>query len=411
MKPAVAYLINQYPKVSHSFIRTEILALEKQGVTVQRIAMRGWDAEIVDPLDMEERARTRYVLQKGAMPLVLATLAAILGRPMRFSSALSCAWMLSRGGERGLFHHLIYLAEACLILRWLSAPHDVNHVHAHFGSNASSVALLLEKLGGPAYSVTIHGSEEFDKPLQWKLREKIANARAVIAISSFCRSQVFRWAGPAHWQKVAVVHCAIDPRFVEAATTPPPLNNLLVCVGRLCEQKGQLLLIDAIASLHARGVPARLVLAGDGDMRAEVEQRLQARGLAEHVTITGWVSADEIEQWLEQARALVLPSFAEGLPVVIMEAMARRRPVISTFIGGIPELVRDGIEGLLIPAGDTAALADAIERLLSLNEVSLTEMGDAARDRALQRHDSATEAAKLAALFSRSTAQKRSSSS
>lgn len=391
----IAYLVNQYPKVSHSFIRTEILALERQGHSVVRYAMRGWDAELVDPLDIAERERTRFVLRGGAVPLLGAALAALVAAPGRFFAALGMAWRLSRGGERSAAIHLIYLLEACVVLRWCRAD-GVSHVHAHFGSNSAAVALLLRKLGGPPYSFTVHGPEEFDKPLQWKLRGKIAGAKAVVAITSFCRSQLYRWADPADWPRIRIVHCAIDPRFAEIAPTPPPANATLVCVGRLCEQKGQLLLVEAIAELARRGVAVRLVLAGDGEMRADVERAVAAAGLTDQVSITGWIGADRVREELDAARALVLPSFGEGLPVVIMEAMARQRPVITTYIAGIPELVRDGREGLLVPAGDVGALADAIERLLAMPADELAAMGERARARVLERHDAMTEAARLA---------------
>lgn len=399
MTKAVAYLINQYPKVSHSFIRTEILALESQGIEVRRIAIRGWDAEIVDPLDSEERERTRYVLQGGPLPLMLAVAEAVLRRPVRFLSALRSAWFLARGGERGFLYHLVYLAEACLIFKWLARDEAVMHIHAHFGSNATTVANLVRSLGGPPYSFTVHGPEEFDKPLQWKLRRKIADAAFVVAITSFCRSQLFRWADTEDWVKIRVVHCALDPRMVASTLTPLHSRDTLVCVGRLCEQKGQLLLVEAVAALHARGVPVRLVLAGDGEMRASIEAAITALGLREFVTITGWVSAGEVQDLLDGARALVLPSFAEGLPVVIMEAMARSRPVISTYIAGIPELVRDRVDGLLVPAGDVGALAQAIEHVLAMDNVRLAEMGRAARERVLERHSDLTEGGKLARLL------------
>ena len=399
----VAYLVNQYPKVSHSFIRTEILALEQQGLTVERIAMRGWDAEVVDPLDVDERTRTRYVLQRGALPLLAASIGVAVRRPGYFLAALRTAWGLSRGGERGFPYHLIYLAEACLLLVWLART-GVGHVHAHFGSNAATVALLIRVLGGPPYSFTVHGPEEFDKPLQLKLREKIRGAAFVVAITSFCRSQLYRWSDFRDWDKVAVVHCAIDPRFAAASPPAAPVMWQLVCVGRLCEQKGQLLLVEAVADVRRRGVDIALVLAGDGEMRGDVERAIREVGMQDHISITGWIGADDVRQQLEQAVALVLPSFGEGLPVAIMEAMARYRPVLTTYIAGIPELVRDGIDGLLIPAGDANALADAIERLLTLDEAARERMGASAAARVRERHAAPVAATKLAALFARSVA-------
>lgn len=398
---AVAYLINQYPSVSHTFIRTEIRALEERGVAVRRIAMRGWDSTIVDSLDAEERRKTRYVLQGGALPLIGALAGTLLRNPLRFLAALRAAWKFSRSGERGLLYHLVYLAEACLVSRWLANDKSVGHIHAHFGSNATIVANLVRALGGPGYSFTVHGPEEFDKPLQWSLGRKIADAKFVAAITSFCRSQLFRWADPADWSKISIVHCALDPRIMNAPPAGLASQDTMVCVGRLCEQKGQLLLVEAVARLHARGIPMRLILAGDGAMRQEIEQAINAARLEDFVTITGWIGADEVRRLLDETRAMVLPSFAEGLPVVIMEAMARARPVITTYIAGIPELVRDGKEGFLVPAGDVDALSTALERVMMLNDAQLAAMGAAGRERVLERHSDVIEAAKLEQLFRR----------
>jgi glycosyltransferase involved in cell wall biosynthesis len=170
-------------------------------------------------------------------------------------------------------------------------------------------------------------------------------------------------------------------------------------VGRLCEQKGQLLLVEAVARLAARGVRMELVLAGDGEMRADVEQAIARHRLEQAVRITGWIGGERVREEILAARALVLPSFAEGLPVVIMEALALRRPVITTYVAGIPELVRDGIEGWLVPAGNVEALAEAMADALSAPAADLARRGDAGRERVLARHAVQTEAAKLQALI------------
>ncbi|NOS96953.1 MAG: glycosyltransferase, partial [Methylotenera sp.] len=173
----------------------------------------------------------------------------------------------------------------------------------------------------------------------------------------------------------------------------------LVCVGRLCEQKGQLLLIDAANILAKKGIPFELVLGGDGEMRAEIESQIKRYGLEKNVRITGWISSDQVREEILNAKALVLPSFAEGLPVVIMEAMALRRPVISTYIAAIPELVVNGQHGFLFPAGDVDALAETLEKFLLLPIQQLQQMGDAAYARVIERHSVDVEARKLAKLF------------
>lgn len=190
--PRVAYLINQYPKVSHSFIRREILALERQGLTVLRFAARGWDDDVPDPVDQLERGRTRYLLQRGPAPALLAAAKLALARPGLFLGALHLALTMARRSERSVFHHLAYLAEASLLVGWL-AEQGAGHLHAHFGTNPADVAMLTHALGGPPYSFTVHGPEEFDRPEALGLGEKGRRAAFVVAISSYGRSQLYRW--------------------------------------------------------------------------------------------------------------------------------------------------------------------------------------------------------------------------
>ena len=394
----LAYLVNQYPKVSHSFIRREILALERSGLTVLRFAMRGWDAPVADAEDQVERARTRYLLAGGALPLLGASLQALVSAPGRFGSALRLAWHMGHRADRSLAYHLVYLLEACLLLRWLRQG-GASHVHAHFGTNGAEVAMLVEALGGPSYSFTVHGPEEFDKASALGLRAKIDRSKFVAAISSYGRSQLYRWASTRSWPKVHVVHCGIEPAFHEGTSAALPSAARLVCVGRLCEQKGQLLLLDAAGRLARRGIVFELVLAGDGEMRAELEAAIVRLGLQDRVRITGWIGSQQVRDEILAARALVLASFAEGLPVVLMEAMVLGRPVITTFVAGIPELVVDGESGWLVPAGDVDALAAAMEECLSASPERLAEMGRSGRARTLERHDVDAAAAKLAALF------------
>lgn len=394
----VAYLVNQYPKVSHSFIRREILALERRGVTVLRIALRGWQDVLVDPRDDAERERTRYVLQRGLAALALTALRTAAARPRRWLAAARLALAMARRSERTLFHHLAYLAEACAILRWLEAE-GVDHLHAHFGTNPAEIAMLVRALGGPPYSFTVHGPEEFDKPEALGLHTTCRHAAFVVAISSFGRSQLYRWLAHADWARVKVVHCGLDAEFHRGALATAPAAPRLVCVGRLCEQKGQLLLLQALRQLRDRGIVVQLVLAGDGEMRAEIGALVDALALRSQVRITGWIGSEQVRDEIVAARALVLPSFAEGLPVVIMEAMALRRPVISTYVAGIPELVRDGDTGWLAPAGDIDALARAIELCAATSPEELVRMGECARARVLERHDIDREARKLCEHF------------
>lgn len=371
--------------------------MERQGFAVQRIALRGWNADLVDADDLREREHTRYVLQAGVIGLILAAIHISFTHPVHFFGALKLALKMSIHADRPWPFHLACLAEACRIVPWLKES-GVRHVHAHFGDNSTEVAMLIEALGAASYSFTVHRTE-FDRPEFLKLGEKIRHASFVVAISSFARSQLYRWADYADWPKVHVVHCGLEQTFYDVQAVPIPLAPRVVCVGRLCEEKGQMLLVDAVSRLVHKGINLELVLAGDGDMRPELESQILRHKLQDNVRITGWISSAQVRDEILEARALVLPSFSEGLPVVIMEAMALRRPILTTYVAGIPELVRPGVDGWLFPAGDVEGLVTVLEEFLATPVEILERMGESARQRVLERHSVDTEAKKLARLF------------
>ena len=403
MTAPIAYFVNQYPKVSHSFIRREIRALERQGFAVERIALRGWEAALPDSEDREEQRRTRYVLQGGVFPLFRAVIGALFRSPGLFLKAFALALRMSRGAQRPLPYHLAYLAEACRMLPWLRAC-GARHVHAHFGTNSAEVAMLAHALGGPPYSFTVHGPDEFIEPQRLKIGEKVRRSSFVVAVSAFGRRELERWVERAHWPKLRVVHCGLEAAFHAVDPVPPPAAPRLVCVGRLCEQKGQRLLIEAAARLAAKGTAFELVLVGDGELRPELEALIARHALGGRVRISGWLSSEGVRAEIVAARALVLPSLAEGLPVVLMEAMSLRRPVLASAVAGVPELVRHGEVGWLCRPGDVDALVTAINDCLMRKPQELLAMGEAARRRVLERHSVDTEAAKLAGFFREGTA-------
>ena len=384
----LAYLVTAYPEVSHTFIRREILEIERRGHAVLRLSVRRPTSALVDPLDRAERERTHFLLARPGA-LAVATVRA-LARPHRFVRALARSLAMSRRSDRGLLRHLAYLVEACLVVDLLRR-HGSEHLHVHFGTNAAAVGLLAHLLGGPPWSFTAHGPDEFDAPVALSLGDKVADAVFTVAVSHFGAAQLRRWSRPEHWDRIVIVRCTTGDEFGESEGPPPPDSRTLVNVGRLSAQKGQLLLIDAFAELLAGGADADLVLAGDGELRQVVEARIARHGLGDRVRITGWVPGDEVRSLLRQSRALVLPSFAEGLPVVIMEAFALARPVVSTFVAGIPELVEPGRSGWLVPAGDRESLVAALREVLETPSARLDEMGAAGRERVLAQHSTARE--------------------
>lgn len=396
MTASIAYLINAYPKVSHSFIRREIAALEALGVPVARFSIRP-PGELVDPDDRTEAAHTTVLLAGGAKRLALALLTGLIQHPLAWLRTARLVLHIGIGSDRGLPRHLVYFAEACLLARAL-ARSGATHVHAHFGTNPADVAMYTGSLTGLPYSFTVHGPEEFDRPLALRLREKIQRARFVVAISSFGRSQLYRWIDYTDWHKVRVVHCGLDHAYLDHEPEPVPEVTRMVNIGRLCEQKGQILLVQAAAALDRQGYEFELVLIGDGELRGPIERLIAEHRLEGKVIITGWQSSDQIRSWLRSSRALVMASFAEGLPVVIMEALALGRPVISTTIAGIPELLTTEC-GWLVPAGSVEALAAAMVAALDRPCSKLTTLGQIGAARVRQRHDAAREADKLAQLF------------
>lgn len=395
----IAYVLNTYPAPSHSFIRREIRALERQGLTIRRIAMRPHNGPLADPADREEAAQTEYVLAAGVAALLGSVLACLLRQPFALTAALRQALRLGRRSEAGLVRHLIYWVEAAHLARRARAL-GVERLHAHFGTNAATVAMLARRLGAPPYSFTVHGPEEFDKPALIGLARKLEHADFAVAVSSYGRSQLCRLVHPRHWPRLKVVHCGIEPAKFD---DPPRMSDhrplRLVCIGRLAEQKGHLLLIEAMAEVARRGFPVELSLVGDGPLRPLIERAIARAELTRSVRLTGWLDEAGVQGEIAHAHGMVLPSFAEGLPVVLMEAMACARPVIATWVAGIPELVQPGINGWLVPAGSAESLASAILDMATTSTDTLARMGRSARARALTRHSIDTESAKLAALF------------
>ncbi|WP_149141834.1 glycosyltransferase [Gemmobacter caeruleus] len=391
----IAYLVNTYPRPSHTFIRREIQALERLGFEVHRFAMRSDRRNLKDAEDKAEDEITEHVLERNRLTLLLSALLWLLRHPLRSVAALDCTLRMGARARLRL-KHLFYFVEAVEITR-RCAELGIRHLHAHFGTNSSTVACLAHILGGPRWSYTVHGPEEFDAPRALSLGEKSSRAAFSVAVSSYGRSQLCRWTPVEIWPRLKVIHCGIEPAHFP---TPAPLPEKLrlVAIGRFSEQKGFPLLIQAVAQAARQHPGLRLTLVGDGELRGEIEAMIEELTLRRHVTLTGWLDETQIKTELDEAQALILPSFAEGLPMVVMEAMAAGRPVIATSIAGIPELVT-AETGWLVPAGDVQALADAIDTLAETPHARLLRMGQAARARVLIRHDVDREAAKLAQLI------------
>jgi glycosyltransferase involved in cell wall biosynthesis len=405
----IAYLTSAYARASDSFIRGEVAELRGLGFTVHTFSIRRpAPGELVSEEIRREHTATEFILEAGAGRLALSGLRMLLRSPGRLLAAARLATRTGTPGLKGRLWPLAYLLEAAYLAERLRSR-GAEHLHNHIGEGSATVAMLASLLAEIPFSLTIHGPGEFDRPALLALDEKIRRAAFTAAVSEFTRSQLYRWSDRADWPRIHVVHCGLDGTFLDAGPSAIPEARRLVCVGRLAEQKGPLLLIEAAGRLAADGLTFELVLIGDGPLRRPIEERIAQLGLHAHVRLAGWQGARAVRDEILQARSLVLPSFAEGLPVVLMEALALGRPVISTYVAGIPELVIPGVCGWLVPAGSVNDLAAAMREALLAPVDDLERLGQAGAARAAQRHDGAVEAAKLAALIAQSRRERTGS--
>lgn len=387
----IAYLTGEYPRATDTFIQREVAALRGLGFDIVTCSIRRTGAEhLIGPEQVAEAAQTFVVLESTLN--IRAHLAA-LRNPGRFFRALALAWRTAPKGVKGRLYQLIYFAEAVALAHFMQ-QNGVQHLHNHIAKASCTVTMLASAISGIPYSFTMHGPDDFFEAVHWRLDEKIARARFVAAISDFARSQGMLYARRADWAKIHVVHCGIDP--ARYAGTAKGRGGDLLFVGRLAAVKGVPVLFEAMALALNSRPDLRLTLIGDGPERAALEA--EAMPLGDAVRFVGYQSQDAVALALKHTDALVLPSFAEGVPVVLMEAMAAGLPVIATRIAGIPELVQDGISGLLVPPGDADALAAAIVAALA-DPVKRAVMGAAGRAKVTADFNITTEAAWLGQIF------------
>jgi glycosyltransferase involved in cell wall biosynthesis len=395
----IAYITSIYARASDTFIRNEVVALRQRGHTVHTFSIRkAEEDQHVSEQVRQEQASTDYILSHGAAPLLSALLAAAVGSPAALLRAARLAWAIRVPGLRGTALALVYLVEAAYLARALKAR-GVQLLHNHIAENSATVAMLASTLSGIPFSMTVHGPGIFYDPRKWSLGTKIARSAFTVCITSFCKSQCMVFADQADFDKLHVVRCSVTPEFTGVTPLPIPAAPRLVCVGRLCPEKGMLLLVQAVARYVAAGGAVELRFIGDGPSRQPIEQLIARHGLQGSVTLLGWQGSAVVRSEIEASRALVLPSFAEGLPIVIMEALALGRPVITTRIAGIPELVVDGATGWLVAAGSVDELVGAIGAVAAAPQAELERVGRRGQAAVRAQHDLDTEINKLEALM------------
>ena len=392
----IAYLTSKYPKVSHTFVMREVAALRALGLQIDNFSVRRPTPEdILGDEAASEAQRTRSLVWARPSEYARALLWA-LNRPLRLLQTLGIAVAARGMSWRQRILWFCYLGEALLLAYWLCAG-KYKHLHCHFGNSGSSTGLLAAKLAGVSFSMTCHGSELL-KIEQFRLADKVAESTFVACVSHYGRAQLMLACPPEQWSKLQVVRCGISPTPSQSGENKGQGSRTILCVGRLSPEKGHLVLLDSLMRLHDRGCRAQCLLVGDGPMRLAVETSAARMGLNGSLRMAGALPSDEVMALYSSARMVVLSSFTEGVPVVLIEAMATGCPVVATSVGGVGELVQDGVTGRLVAPGDPEALADAIEWVLD-NPAEAQVMAQRARRLVEREFCQETSAERLAELF------------
>jgi colanic acid/amylovoran biosynthesis glycosyltransferase len=400
----LAYLMSHYPAISHAFVLREVEHLRRTGVHVETLSIhRAAPGDLLSEDDRRAAATTMSVLPTNARRLVSAHLEALVRSPRRYLSTLALALRTGTASPRDRLWHVFYFGEAMILLRHCRRG-GIAHIHAHFADSATDVAMLVthyrrgQSVDGLrcSWSLAVHGSVEFYNVDRYALTDKIEHANFAVAISDFGRSQLMRLSSTGRWPHIHVVRCGVDPNVYAppAARESSDRAANVLFVGRLLHGKGLSLLFKAIADLRRRGLDVTARIVGDGPARHEAATAAEMLGISAHLRFLGSICQEELLAEYAQAHVFCLPSFAEGVPVVAMEAMAMELPVITTRIMGIPELVDHGVNGLLVPPGRVDALTEALEHLVRAPD-ERRRMGRAAREKVCSDYDVARSAVRM----------------
>lgn len=397
----IAYLVSTYPAVSHTFILREVQRLRGANFEIHFASINPPDrpADCMTLEEQHESDATFYVKREGVRGAILAHWAVLMNSPKSYFAGLWFALKLGGSDLRRLVFAVCYFVEAVILGRWMQAR-GLRHLHVHFANAAATVGLIASRTFPISFSLTVHGPDEFYDVPGLKLAEKLASASFACCIGQFARSQLMKVSSPGDWSKFEISPMGVDSRLFTTGpfrSRPDPFE--ILCVGRLVPPKGQYILVAAIKRLVKSYPNIRLRLVGDGPDRKGLERAITSYGLERWITLEGSINQDRIRDYYRRADIFVLPSFAEGIPVVLMEAMAMEVPCVSTFVAGIPELIRSDIDGILVPPSDDQELAAAIRRLIDDPELR-RRLGTAGRRRVIEKYDLDRNVARLAEIFS-----------
>lgn len=399
----VGYLLSRYPAISHTFFLKEVLGLRQRGLDIEVASINHPDRPRPDlpPVEAAEADRTYYVKPSSIPAVAFQVLSITLANPGVTWRGLRAALRI---GEFDLLRRafaLFYLAEALLVGDWMRRR-SLHHLHVHFGGAVATVGMLTAQAWQIPWSVTLHGPDEFFDQEAFYLRQKIESASFVICISDFCRSQVLRIAPNLDDSRLEVVRLGVDCTALQpsGAASNPSEPMHLACTGRMVAAKGHRILLEAIAALAQDKIEVTCTLIGDGPERPTLEALSRQLGISNQIHFLGAMAHQATLAEVAKADVFVLASFAEGLPVALMEAMALGVPCISTTIAAIPELIQSGQNGLLVPPANSAALAAALRQLASNRQLRL-QLGQEARKTAERNYNLAANLDLLATVWSR----------
>jgi colanic acid/amylovoran biosynthesis glycosyltransferase len=397
----VAFIVSRFPKLTETFVLDEILEMKRLGVYVDiypliREREKVVQAEVVRLID-----KTHFH-SFMSLPVLRAQLHFIRRRPGAYFKALFEALRGTLGSAKFFIGALAFFPKAVRFAYEIEQE-DITHVHSQFANHPALVALIIYRLIGIPFSFTARGSDiHVDRTM---LKEKLEAAAFAITVSKYNKEMMVNEGGPHVRNKIHVVYGGIDTDVFK----PSPNNNSdrpaqILCVSRFEEVKGHTQLVEACRLLHERGVEFECHLVGDGDLRPKIEQQIAQDNLKDKVLLSGAGTRADVVEKLASASVFVLATAPtskgkrEGIPNVLKEAMACGVPVVGSFSGGIPELVDNERSGILVPARDSAALADALQRLID-DPALRQRMGQAGREKILQEFNLQTSVAKRARLF------------
>lgn len=393
----LAYFTNTYPRATDTFIRREVIGLRKRGFDVKTYSVKKSGASHdVDEEVIQEKAQTTFILPANPAALLAHTIQLLFNQPRKFLKCLGLAFTCARPGIRGHLLQLAYFLEAIELAHYLKKD-GIQHVHNHFGDNSGSVTLFASRLSGIPFSISIHGPHIFFDALYWSLDVKAKYARFIACIGHFCRSQLMLYTEQQDWEKFTIIRCGIDAQRFQYRP-PSASKHQLLYVGRLDAEKGLPILFQSLNHLKSIGYDFRVVLLGDGADRATLEQQARDLGIFDMLDFRGFVDQDAIAQALIESDIFVLPSFAEGIPVSFMEAMAVGVPVVATRVAGVSELIEDEKTGLLAHASDPKSLASAIQRYFDEPELC-QRVAMQGHEKVLSEFNIEDQVEKLAGLF------------